>query len=56
MLAVIHRASGLVLKACCFGIAVIKVSWKEKDKAGITNCLEYAAVVLDDGGFSEVSV
>ena len=56
MFAVIHQDSCPDLLACRFGKAVIKVAWKVNDKAGITNCRQFAAVVLDDGGFSEVSV
>lgn len=56
MLAVIHRASGLVLKACRSGKAIFTVAGPQKDKAGITKFLQDAAVVLDDGGFSEVPV
>ena len=56
MFAVIHRSSGLVLKACRSGKAMFTAAGPQKGKAGITKFLQYAAVVLDDGGFSEVSV
>ena len=56
MFAVIHQDSCPALLACRFGKSDIKAAWKEKEKAGITKFLQYAAVVLDDGGFSEVSV
>ena len=56
MFAVIHQDSCPALLACRFGKSEIKAAWKEKEKAGITNCRQFAAVILDDGGFSEVSV
>ena len=56
MFAVIHQDSCPALLACRFGKSDIKAAWKEKEKAGITNCRQFAAVILDDGGFSEVSV
>ena len=56
MFAVIHRSSGLVLKACRSGKAMFTAAGPQKGKAGITKFLQYAAVVLDDGGFSEVSI
>ena len=56
MFAVIHRSSGLVLKACRSGKAMFMAAGPQKGKAGITNCRQFAAVILDDGGFSEVSI